>query len=174
MRTLADFGKHLICSSYAKINVHSVTFLRYLTKRSFYVLLRSESAVFVLYVGNVYKLLAFLFHSKRVLSIRGVIKKYRYFQFSRVTYVRFSHFFCYVGTYVCYIYWQYQQLWIVRLFLTDKKLVVFWCALRLFCYSKNFWAKNRHRSGVNPDLLKKVEIGDESWVYDYDKAQSPI
>ena len=34
----------------------------------------------------------------------------------------FHTIFCYVGTNVCYIYWQYQPFWIISLFLIDKNV----------------------------------------------------
>ena len=49
-----------------KRNVCSIKFRRHLTKRCFYVVLRSESVIFVVYMKNTYKSLAFLFRSVRV------------------------------------------------------------------------------------------------------------
>ena len=59
-----------------------------------------------------------------ILHILGVIKKKPLFS-NFVSYVcsTFAYiYFCYLGTHVCYICWQYQPFWIVTLFLPAKEV----------------------------------------------------
>ena len=51
-------------------------------------------------------------------------KNNHYFQSECVHVFNFCIFFCYIGIHVCYmrVCWQYQPLWLVSLFLTDKKV----------------------------------------------------
>ena len=59
------------------------------------------------------------------------------FKFRELRMFDFRIFFCYVGTHVCYIFWQYQPFCIVSLFLADKKLSrVLVCSL-IFSVRKN-------------------------------------
>ena len=63
------------------------------------------------------------------------------YKISWVTYIQFSHFFCYISTHVCYICWHYQPFWIVCLFLTDKKVSRGLMCCLIFYYS-NKWKLN--------------------------------
>ena len=54
-------------------------------------------------------------------QVRGVIKKYHYFQISCVTCVKFSRFFLLWWCTCPWLYWQYKPFWIGSLFLTDIK-----------------------------------------------------
>ena len=68
-------------------------------------------------------------------------KNNHYFQISWVTYVRFSHFFSVMLVYMSVIYVDnISHFGLSVCFWQIKMLVVFWCALRFFCYSKK-WIK---------------------------------
>ena len=59
--------------------------------------------------------------------------------------------FCFVGTYVCYICWQYQPFWIFSLFLTDKSVSRIFVCSSIFYYLKK-WKKETIKFCVKDEI----------------------
>ena len=67
-------------------------------------------------------------------------------------FVSYAFLFCYVGTHVCYICWQYQPFWIVSLFLTDKKVSRVVVCSSIFYYSKKMDPRNYIKFRVKNEI----------------------
>ena len=70
-------------------------------------------------------------------------------------------FYCYIGTHVYSISWQYQPFWIVSLFLTGKKVSRVWC-FSIFYYSKK-WTKETVLSFLCKKLTAKGHF--KCWLW---------